>query len=213
MTNETLYNQSISLSTLTRDEHINPTELHLMRYSSPTEICDGFLSGKLCNQASGFPVTMLGQLWKATEYLYLSGKFSWEGDDARDMQLDILTAKSGYAAKRYKDLKYRKRTRADWNEIRVQYMLWCVWQKCLLSQSYRELLCSVPDYYVIAEVIARDGFWALKTAEDGTLYGKNVMGKILTICRRCLLAGTAPEIDTNLLNRAGIYILGQRVTF
>lgn len=213
MTKESIYNQSISLSTLTRDEHINPAELRLMRYSKLDEVCDGFPSGKLGNQASGFPFTLFGQLWKGTEYLYLCGKYSWEGDEAKSIQLDILSATCGYAAKRYKDLKYRKRTRADWNEIRVQYMLWCVWQKCLLSPAYRDLLCSVPDDYVITEVIARDSFWALKTADDGTLYGKNVMGKVLTICRRCLLDDTTPEIDTDLLNRAGIYILGQRVNF
>lgn len=207
------YNQSITISTLTRDERIDPRSLRLMRYSNTRECCDGFPSGLLCNQAKGFPITLERVIWNATEYIYLCGKWSWEGEDAKAIQEDVRTAKSGYAAKRYKDLKYRKRTRPDWNNIRVPYMLWCVWQKCIHSQEFRQLLCSVPEDYVITEVVAHDGFWALKTAEDGTLYGKNVMGKILTICRRCLLINTSPDIDTDLLNHAGIYLLGQRVHF
>lgn len=39
------------------------------------------------------------------------------------------------------------------------------------------------------------------------------MGMIITICRRCLQQGTTPKIDTDLLNQAGIFLLGERVLF
>jgi hypothetical protein len=39
------------------------------------------------------------------------------------------------------------------------------------------------------------------------------MGKILMLCREALRTNTAPSIDTDKLNAAGIYILGQKVTF
>jgi len=207
------YNAGISRQTLTRTELINPDHLHTLRYSKLNEEHEGIPTGKLGNQASGFPFTLNGEIWKGTEQLYLCGKWSWEGEDAKAIQDDVRSATCGYAARRYKDAKYRRRTRPDWEEIRVDYMLWCVWQKCLGSEAYRRLLLSLPDDGVVCEVVQRDPFWALREDEEGILRGKNVMGKIITLCRRCLLEGTAPGIDTRLLNEAGIWLLGERVPF
>ena len=212
--NSKQYNDSITVSTLMRDEVIDPKELKLMRYSRPNDTWEGFPSGNLGNQhTKDYDIILNGQFWKCTEFLYLCGKWSWEGDDAKAIQEDVRTATSGKAAKQYKDSRYRKRTRSDWNEIRVPYMLWCVWQKCVNSKKFSNLLLSVPEDCVITEVEKRDAFWALIEAADGTLHGKNIMGKILTICRRCLIEGTQPEIATDLLNKAGIYLLGEKVTF
>lgn len=47
----------------------------------------------------------------------------------------------------------------------------------------------------------------------GTFVGQNNIGKILMICRRCLLEGIEPPIDRALLNSAKIIILGNRLTF
>jgi predicted NAD-dependent protein-ADP-ribosyltransferase YbiA (DUF1768 family) len=47
----------------------------------------------------------------------------------------------------------------------------------------------------------------------GVFIGHNTMGKILMIVRRCLLDGTEPDIDYDLLNRKNIHLLGQRLTF
>ena len=58
-----------------------------------------------------------------------------------------------------------------------------------------------------------DPVWATNSDVNGILHGGNAMGKILTICRRHLIAGTAPDIDTYLLNASNIYILGQRLQF
>lgn len=213
MKNEIQYNQTITVATLTRDEVINPQDLRLMRYSKLDETHEGIPTGKLGNQAGGFPFELNGKVWKGTEYLYLCGKWSWEGNEARTIQEDVRSAASNYAAKRFKDSKYRRRTRADWETIRVPYMLWCVWRKCLGNSDYRALLLSLPEDRVVVEVISRDPFWAAVEGEDGLLRGKNIMGKIITICRRCLQQGTEPEIDTDLLNQAGIYLLGERVQF
>jgi len=45
----------------------------------------------------------------------------------------------------------------------------------------------------------------------GEWKGQNNIGKILMICRDCLIHGTEPEIDYELLTRANIYILGERL--
>ena len=39
------------------------------------------------------------------------------------------------------------------------------------------------------------------------------MGKILTICRNCLLSGTEPDIDYDLLKSKHLYLLGKEVNF
>ena len=47
----------------------------------------------------------------------------------------------------------------------------------------------------------------------GVFKGCNAMGKILTICRKCLAEGTEPEINYDLLNQKHIHLLGKRLTF
>ena len=47
----------------------------------------------------------------------------------------------------------------------------------------------------------------------GTFVGQNNLGKILMICRDCLIQGVEPPIDYALLNRSNIYILGRRLSF
>lgn len=52
-----------------------------------------------------------------------------------------------------------------------------------------------------------------KVRNIGVFEGQNNMGKILMICRRCLLDGVEPTIDRDLLNRSDIAILGNHLTF
>lgn len=52
-----------------------------------------------------------------------------------------------------------------------------------------------------------------KVRNIGEFVGQNNIGKILMICRRCLLEGTEPPIDRTLLNSANITILGNHLTF
>ena len=47
----------------------------------------------------------------------------------------------------------------------------------------------------------------------GTFVGQNNLGKILMICRDCLIQGVEPTIDYNLLEAKDIHILGKRISF
>lgn len=47
----------------------------------------------------------------------------------------------------------------------------------------------------------------------GEFVGQNNIGKILMICRRCLIKGTEPPIDRTRLNSANITIFGNTLTF
>lgn len=47
----------------------------------------------------------------------------------------------------------------------------------------------------------------------GVFVGENNLGKILMICRECLVQGTEPPIDYALLDSKNIHLLGKRLTF
>lgn len=47
----------------------------------------------------------------------------------------------------------------------------------------------------------------------GTFVGQNNLGKILMICRDCLINGAEPPIDYGLLESKDIHILGKRISF
>lgn len=209
---EELYNLSITESTLNRQESLDPTQLHIIHYSKPHDTCEG-IELHLGNMAGGFPHTVLGHTWKSTEHLYLLGEWSNNTPEHLDIQKDILTATSGYAAKRYKKSKHKKKIRTDFTSFRLDWMLWCIWQKCLNSEAFRQHLLSIPQDRVIVELVKNDPIWAAYPDEQGILRGGNAVGKCLTICRRCLAEGTKPRINYDLLNSSNIYILGEKVTF
>ena len=48
---------------------------------------------------------------------------------------------------------------------------------------------------------------------SGMFVGQNNLGKILMICRDCLIQGVGPPIDYNLLETKDIHILGKRISF
>lgn len=207
-----LYNLSITEDTLSRQEALDPAALQIIRYSKPHDKCDN-RELHLGNMAGGFPHEALGHTWKSTEHLYLLGEWSLGTPEHLAIQQDVLTARSGYAAKRYKKSKHKRHIRPDFTTFRLDWMLWCIWQKCIGSEAFRQHLLSMPEDAVIVECVKGDPIWAAWPDEQDVLRGGNAVGKCLTICRRCLSEGTTPRINADLLNRAQIHILGQLVTF
>ena len=49
--------------------------------------------------------------------------------------------------------------------------------------------------------------------KQGVFVGKNLMGKILMLCRDAVLRGTTPDIDLELLRSKRIYLFGKLLTF
>ena len=197
---------------LTRQDVINPAAQPVIYYSAPGDMCGEFPAGKLCNMAGGYPFEALGCRWKASEYLYLLGY--WSASDTEQtatIQQDVLSAPSGYAAKRFKKNKHKSQARPDFLQWRHEWMLWVVWQKCLSNTAFRELLLATGEALIV-EVVKRDPVWAAWYNTEGQLVGANAMGKILMLCRDALRTDTSPMIDTATLNRVGIYIFGKRVT-
>lgn len=210
---ETQYNSSLNSIQLSRQESLDPKSLNLLTYSGPKDTCQGIASGRLGNMSGGFHFNLFGVKWFGTEHLYLCGEWSQEGERSVEIQEYIRKMPSGVYAKRCSKAKYKAEIRQDFTDFRYDWMLWCVWQKCLLNSDFAALLRSIPEDRVIVEVVKNDPVWAAYPDEQGIIRGGNAMGKILTICRRCLISNTEPDINRQLLNEAGIYILGQRVEF
>ena len=213
MSGEEKYDVSITEDALGRQECLDPKSLNLLTYGRPSDVCRGFESGRLGNMAGGFHFELFGMRWYSSEHLYLCGEWSLVTDECREVQRYVRKIRSGDWAKRCSKAKYGKDIRSDFGSFRLQWMLWCVWQKCRLNTDFAELLKSVPDDVVIVEVEEYDPVWAVWPDDNGILRGGNAMGKILTICRRHLINGTTPNIDTAILNASGIHILGERVQF
>ena len=74
-------------------------------------------------------------------------------------------------------------------------------------------LASQSEYLPLAERIRIRDQEKVKLKNVGEWKGQNNMGKILMICRDCLIEGTEPPINYDLLNRSNIYLFGERLTF
>lgn len=186
--------------------------MNIITYSKPGDICGDFPAGKLGNQAGGFPFDALGRTWRSSEHLYLLGY--WSGPEGANIaiQEDVLSAPSGYAAKRFKKPKHIREARPDFKEWKHDWMTWVVWQKCLGNEAFRNLLLATGDAEII-EVEKNDPTWAAWPDANGNYVGENGMGKVLMACREALRNNTAPSINTNLLNSSNVWILGQKVQF
>ena len=85
---------------------------------------------RLSNMAGGFPFDFMGHHWKDSERLYLCGEFSNDTERHRNIQQRLIGAFSGYAAKRFVKNPNKQDVRTDFLSFRLQWMLFCVWQKC-----------------------------------------------------------------------------------
>ena len=208
---------------------------------------------RLSNMAGSFPFDFMGHHWKDSERLYLCGEFSNDTERHRNIQERLISAYIGFAAKRFVKNPCKQDVRTDFQAFRLQWMLFCVWQKCKGNADFRNLLCQIPEDVILVENTTTDRggtaeIWGCRNPElvkarhelakhineshqdmkrkdvnrlinietnkvnsIGEWRGQNNIGKILMICRNCLVHGTEPKIDYNLLTRANIYIFGKRL--
>ena len=110
----------------------------------------------LSNMVGGYPFECGGYLWRDSERLYLCGEFSTDTEQDCQIQYKLVEAKSGYAAKRFVKSPNKHFVRTDFEEFRLQWMLYVVWQKCQGNADFRELLMQVPNDVVLVENTTTD---------------------------------------------------------
>ncbi|NGN45225.1 DUF1768 domain-containing protein [Mesorhizobium sp. CGMCC 1.15528] len=137
--------------------------------------------GGLSNMAPGFPLRVNGVRIRTSEALYQACRFP----HMPEVQQLIIGENSPMTAK-MRSKPYRRVSRHDWDFVRVKIMRWCLRVK--LAQNWREFgrLLLATGHRPIVEQSRKDDFWGAKVADDGTLVGMNVLGRLLMELREQL---------------------------
>ena len=146
--------------------------------------------GGLSNMAPGFPLQVNSVRIRTSEALYQACRFP----HMPDVQRKIIDEHSPMTAK-MRSKPFRKDSRPDWDAVRVKIMRWCLRVK--LAQNWREfgrLLLATGDRPIV-EQSRKDDFWGAKVAEDGSLVGINVLGRLLMELREQLKGDEAESLN------------------
>ena len=136
-------------------EEVYKASSRVWSFHKVDDIVEG-INIKLSNMVGGFPFKFAGIEWKDSERLYLCGEFSSNTDEHNRIQSAIISSKSGYVAKRFVKTPNKKFVRDNFSEFRLQWMLFCVWVKCLGNSDFRRLLLSIPNDVILVENTTTD---------------------------------------------------------
>lgn len=146
--------------------------------------------GGLSNMAGGYPLCINGIRILTSEALYQACRFPHKPE----IQKLIIGQASPMTAK-MKSKPYRKDSRLDWDEVRVQIMHWCLRVKLAQHwEKFADLLLSTGDQPIVEESY-RDPFWGAKPINSETLTGTNVLGQLLTALREQLKNRNFDELE------------------
>ncbi|WP_295580273.1 NADAR family protein [uncultured Lamprocystis sp.] len=129
--------------------------------------------GGLSNMAGGYPMAIGGVSIRSAEALYQACRFPHRPD----VQQLILDQKSPMTAK-MKSKPYRRDSRTDWDRVRTTVMRWALRAKIYCNRRFVDLLLATGDKPIV-ENSRKDRFWGAVPEADGTLVGKNVLGRLL----------------------------------
>lgn len=149
---------------LDHEEVYDPKQQNVWPFKHVDDIVEG-VRLDLCNMTSCYPFEVEDVRWRSSEELYLAGEFSHDTPEHQAIQEELRAAKSPYAAKRFVKGKHKKQVREDFVEFRTQWMLWCVWQKCMGNSDFRSKLLSIPDNVILVEETTTD------TGGSGQVWG------------------------------------------
>ena len=143
--NQSLFNDIV----LGRTEMYDASKLNCWPFCRATDVRDG-ISLSLGNLCKGYPFALNGHIFLTSEAAYLCGEFS-DSSSKQSIQYSLMEEPNAFLAKKVIKRKNLKYVRQDWEEIRLQWMLYVVWQKCIGNSNFRNLLLSIPNDVVIIE--------------------------------------------------------------
>jgi ribA/ribD-fused uncharacterized protein len=133
--------------------------------------------GCLSNMAGGFPLVVCGYDVPSSEALYQAMRFP----NSPEIQREIIAQGSPMAAKMMakKEQRRERLTRADWSEIQLDVMRWCLRVKLVqnFGEFFETLMASKER--PIVERSRKDRFWGAVLEDDGHLHGENWLGRLL----------------------------------
>ncbi len=160
--------------------------------------------GAFSNMAGGYPLDIdnCDVTIGSTEALYQACRYP----DYPDVQGAILQQPRAHDAKRVQ-VPHKHKTRADWDQVKVPIMRWCLELKAHRYQHQMHTLLLALHGRKIVEESTVDTFWgAIPQGTGSVLWGVNVLGQLWTpTLDRILvrqLKPQKPQIDNlRLLNR------------
>ena len=120
--------------------------------------------GGLSNMAGGFPLCVNGIRIRTSEALYQACRFP----HLPAVQRVIVEQRSPMTAK-MKSRKHQRKSRPDWDLVRVKIMRW---------EAFRGLLLETGDQPIV-EQSRKDDFWGAEPVDKRTLVGVNALGRLL----------------------------------
>mgnify|MGYP003304060949 CR=1 FL=1 len=133
------------------------------------------------NMNGGYSYTMHGITFPSSEQAYIFGIFSNNTPEHIGLQKQVLEAKGGYDAKQNVRKKNADKSRKDWEEFNVEWMLYCVWRKVCQCSEFKNALMAIPEGATIIEDVSfqnkkksdTSSFWGARNPEKRT-FGKLV---------------------------------------
>lgn len=142
--------------------------------------------GGLSNMAPGYPLVVNGVHIRTSEALYQTCRFPHRPE----LQRLIIRERSPMTAK-MRGKPHHDETRPDWNAVRVSIMRWCLRVKLAQNwEKFSSLLLETGDLPIVEKKVRRTDFWGAKESPDGTLIGRNVLGRLLMELRAEVRDGT-----------------------
>lgn len=130
--------------------------------------------GGLSNMAGGFPLCVNGIRIRTSEALYQACRFP----HLPAVQRVIVEQRSPMTAK-MKSRKHQRKSRPDWDLVRVKIMRWCLQVKLIQNwEAFRGLLLETGDQPIV-EQSRKDDFWGAEPVDKRTLVGVNALGRLL----------------------------------
>jgi type I restriction enzyme S subunit len=171
--------------------------------------------GGLSNMAGGYGLYVNGINIPSSEALYQACRYPHRPEIQR-----LIIGQSSPMTAKMKSKPYRRDSRPDWDQIKVNIMRWCIRVKLAQNwERFSELLLDTGDRPIVEES-RKDNFWGAKPTDEHTLVGMNVLGRLLMELREAvktdqselLLRVEPPAIpDFRLNGRAIKAVMGHNV--
>lgn len=164
------FQNRISKIDLLKDEDYDCSKMNVWSFRKKEDVRNG-INIKFGNMVNGFPFTVAGVRFSNSEMAYIAGAFADDDTESVSIQNMVASTTNGLKGKRiFRNRPYSEHIREDFYTYNVQWMMYVVWQKCIQSSEFAELLMQIPVDAVVVENSSfhrgeTSTFWGAKNQE------------------------------------------------
>ena len=149
------YKLDVSSINLFQTEHYDTTIIPTWDFRKSEDERDE-QPNNLGNMCKGYEFDMCGVHFLNSEAAYICGLFSNDSKEHYAIQYELIHEPNGYSTKKVIRRKHEEQGRNDWETFNVQWMLYCVWNKCKSNKAFSGILKLIPSNYTIVENSTRN---------------------------------------------------------